>query len=79
MAESTNLFLLLTRQTYIINDTEEQVMCMEAGTKEQMNKHSGQEREGMGEGGITITTIYFIHPSGKLKLPFDRTTKNIFQ
>ena len=25
---------------------------------------------------MTIT-IYFIHPSGKLKLPFDRTTKNI--
>ena len=24
-------------------------------------------------------TIYFIHPSGKLKLSFDRTTKNIFQ
>ena len=31
---------------------------------------------------ITITistiTIYFIHPSGKLKLSFDRTMKNIF-
>ena len=26
---------------------------------------------------ITITTIYFINPSGKLKLSFDRTTKNI--
>ena len=23
------------------------------------------------------TIIYFIHPSGKLKLSFDRTTKNI--
>ena len=27
---------------------------------------------------ITITT-YFIHPSGKLKLSFDRTTKKISQ
>ena len=29
--------------------------------------------------GVTITTvtIYFINPSGKLKLSFDRTTKNI--
>ena len=27
---------------------------------------------------VTIT-IYFIHPSGKLKLSFDRTTKNISQ
>ena len=27
---------------------------------------------------ITIT-IYFIHPSGKLKLSFDRTMKNISQ
>ena len=27
---------------------------------------------------ITIT-IHFIHPSGKLKLLFDRTTKNISQ
>ena len=26
---------------------------------------------------ITTITIYFIHPSGKLKLSFDRTTKNI--
>ena len=27
---------------------------------------------------ITVTiTIYFINPSGKLKLSFDRTTKNI--
>ena len=24
-------------------------------------------------------TIYFIHPNGKLKLSFDRTTKNISQ
>ena len=32
------------------------------------------------EGTITITvTIYFINPSGKLKLSFDRTTKNISQ
>ena len=28
---------------------------------------------------ITITTIYFINPSGKLKLSFERTTKNISQ
>ena len=29
---------------------------------------------------ITLTiTIYFLHPSGKLKLSFDRTTKNISQ
>ena len=27
---------------------------------------------------VTITiTVYFIHPSGKLKLSFDHTTKNI--
>ena len=26
---------------------------------------------------VTTITIYFIHPSGKLKLSFDRTTKNI--
>ena len=28
---------------------------------------------------ITTITIYFINPSGKLKLSFDRTTKNISQ
>ena len=28
---------------------------------------------------ITTVTIYFIHPNGKFKLSFDRTTKNIFQ
>ena len=29
---------------------------------------------------VTITiTMYFIHPSGKLKLSFDRTTENISQ
>ena len=28
---------------------------------------------------ITTVTIHFIHPNGKLKLSFDRTTKNIFQ
>jgi len=28
---------------------------------------------------ITTITIYFIHPSGELKLSFDRTTKNIPQ
>ena len=38
----------------------------------------------MGGGrGVTVTittiTIYFINPSGKLKLSFDRTTKNISQ
>ena len=26
-----------------------------------------------------VITIYFINPSGKLKLSFDRTTKNISQ
>ena len=33
--------------------------------------------------GVEITettiTVYFIHPSGKLKLSFDRETKNISQ
>ena len=29
--------------------------------------------------GPQLITIYFIHPSGKLKLSFDRTTKNISQ
>ena len=28
---------------------------------------------------ITTITIYFINPSGKLKLSFDRTTKNVSQ
>ena len=28
---------------------------------------------------LTTITIYFIHPSGKLKLSSDRTTKNISQ
>ena len=28
---------------------------------------------------ITTITIYFINPSGKLQLSFDRTTKNISQ
>ena len=34
------------------------------------------------EGRIAITvtiTMYFIHPSGKLNLSFDRTTKNVSQ
>ena len=35
---------------------------------------------GKGGKGVTITiTIYFINPSGKLKLSFDCTTKNISQ
>ena len=30
--------------------------------------------------GVSVTlTTYFINPSGKLKLSFDRTTKNISQ
>ena len=28
---------------------------------------------------VITVTIYFINPSGKLKLSFDRTTKNISQ
>ena len=28
---------------------------------------------------VTTMTIYLINPSGKLKLSFDRTTKNISQ
>ena len=32
------------------------------------------------EGSTTVTiTIYFINPSGKLKLSFNRTTKNLSQ
>ena len=77
MAESKKLSLLLTRQRYIITGTEEQVMCMEAGTKEQVSEHSSQEGEGGGGRTITTITIYFIHRSRKLKLLFDRTTKNI--
>ena len=49
MAESTNLSLLLSRHRHIITGTEDQVMCLEAGTKEQVSKHSRQEREGRGE------------------------------
>ena len=33
----------------------------------------------LGKVTITTITIYFIHPSAKLKLSFDRTTKNIPQ
>ena len=36
MAESTNLSLLLTRHGHIIAGTEEETMCMEADTKEQL-------------------------------------------
>ena len=37
-----------------------------------------REKGGGGGGkGVTTTTIYFINPSGKLKLSFDHTTKNI--
>ena len=36
--------------------------------------------KGKGAGCLLVTiTIYFINPSGKLKLSFDRTTKNISQ
>ena len=34
---------------------------------------------GMSVETITKITIYLIHPSGKLKVSFDRTTKNISQ
>ena len=39
------------------------------------------EVAGLGSISLTVTTmtIYFIHPSGKLKLSFDLTTKNISQ
>ena len=34
----------------------------------------------VGWNGLTITlTIYFTNPSGKLKLSFDRTAKNVSQ
>ena len=51
MAESKTLSLLLTRHRHVIAGTKEQMMCMEAGTKEQVTRpRVSKEREG-GLGG----------------------------
>ena len=55
MVESTKLSLLLIRHRHIISGPEEQVMSIEAGTKEQVSKPRvciAIKRRKEGEGGV---------------------------